>query len=413
MRPAQMPWRALPLIFFCLPYALAFPCADHPLCDESCSCTGYHFKRIKFLGDGAADHSMLGWFFGLNWYDHGARLFPYSQSSVTTQFYLDTSGVLWARAILRILTDHDGHHNDKLQNHLVCVRARNGLWVGAAKIDGKVDSFSYCNTTTDGGNMRFKLLPDGKLSTMSGKCLGQISRDHVRVIGTDCDSSHSSDIVGQWAWESCPNNTYFNNNRSIASLCTSATAGHAACTAAEDPNTFVSACEACPPGMISAAAPADDTHPGCHCPANTYSNSSACVECPPASSSPPGSGSASSCVCNRGYTGPDGSVCVACSAGKFKASLGSQVCSMCEAGKNKASAGVNTVCEIVGHTARVTIRLPYTVAEFDTVKQAAYREAMASAAGTVTANVDIVQIEGGRISAHDYSPGVRVRTRMR
>ena len=404
-----MTLRALLLIFTFLPYALTFPCADHPLCDETCSCTGYHFKRIQFLGDGAADHSMLGHFLGLKWYDHSAEIYQKS----TTQFYLDSAGILWIRAIARILTDHDGHHNDKLKNHMFCLRARNGMWVETARIDGKVDSFFHCNTTTDGGNMRFKWLPDGKLSTMSNKCLGQTSRDNKRVIATHCDGSHSSYIVGQLAWESCPNNTYFNNNRSIASLCTSATAGHAACTAAEDPNTFVSACEACPPGMISAAAPADDTHPGCHCPANTYSNSSACVECPPASSSPPGSGSASSCVCNRGYTGPDGSVCVACSAGKFKASLGSQVCSMCEAGKNKASAGVNTVCEIVGHTARVTIRLPYTVAEFDTVKQAAYREAMASAAGTVTANVDIVQIEGGRISAHDYSPGVRVRTRMR
>ena len=65
------------------------------------------------------------------------------------------------------------------------------------------------------------------------------------------------------------------------------------------------------------------------------------------------------------------------------------------------------------HVVRVTLRLPYTVAEFDTVKQAAYREAVASAVGTVAANVDIVSIEGGRVTAQYYSPGVRVRTRMR
>ena len=356
-----MTWRALLLIFSFLPYALTFPCADHPLCDESCSCVG--FKRLQYLGDGTTDNQYQGHFMGLLGHTD-AGMSP----TTSHRYHLDASGILW---VLR-------------EDELMCVWASQGLWVKGQKWN---PPFSYCNTTTDGGNLRWKWLPGGKLSSVSGKCLGQISHDQGRVIATDCDGSHSSHVVGLWAWESCASNTYFE----ITSR----------------------RCEACPFGMTSAAAVADNTHPGCQCPANTYLNSSACVECPPASSSPPGSGSASSCVCNRGYTGPDGSVCVACSAGKFKASLGSQVCSMCEAGTYKASAGVNTECEIVGHTARVTIRLPYTVAEFDTVKQAAYREAMASAAGTVTANVDIVQIEGGRVSAHEYSPGVRVRTRMR
>ena len=39
------------------------------------------------------------------------------------------------------------------------------------------------------------------------------------------------------------------------------------------------------------------------------------------------------CVCNSGFTGPDGGLCVGCAAGKYKGSPGSEACDECAAGK--------------------------------------------------------------------------------
>ena len=57
----------------------------------------------------------------------------------------------------------------------------------------------------------------------------------------------------------------------------------------------------------------------------------------------------------------------------------------------------------------LSVTLPYTKSAFDTAKQEKYKKAVASAAGTVTANVDIVSISEARRRAGS----VKVETKVR
>lgn len=61
-----------------------------------------------------------------------------------------------------------------------------------------------------------------------------------------------------------------------------------------------------------------------------FVGSTSCVGCPENSDSGVGSSSLS-CLCNPGYSGPDGGVCEPCSPGTFKDSSGSASCSRCSA----------------------------------------------------------------------------------
>ena len=49
-----------------------------------------------------------------------------------------------------------------------------------------------------------------------------------------------------------------------------------------------------------------------------------------------GSLASTDCICNAGFTGPDGAPCVGCEAGKYKGTAGSDDCADCEAGKYSA-----------------------------------------------------------------------------
>jgi hypothetical protein len=78
------------------------------------------------------------------------------------------------------------------------------------------------------------------------------------------------------------------------------------------------------------------------CPLSTYkveNKNQACVPCSPNSASSRGSTSAEACLCEQGYTGPDGGSCSACAAGTFKSSPGSAACLDCEEGTVKTSEG--------------------------------------------------------------------------
>ena len=55
----------------------------------------------------------------------------------------------------------------------------------------------------------------------------------------------------------------------------------------------------------------------------------ACEECAGDSHSQPGSDTATACVCNMGYTGPDGGPCTACAVNTYKDITGSASCSAC------------------------------------------------------------------------------------
>lgn len=58
-----------------------------------------------------------------------------------------------------------------------------------------------------------------------------------------------------------------------------------------------------------------------------------CEACPANTFSSAGSFAVTSCLCNAGFTGPDGGVCEQCTAGKFKSITGSASCTNCEVGK--------------------------------------------------------------------------------
>lgn len=69
------------------------------------------------------------------------------------------------------------------------------------------------------------------------------------------------------------------------------------------------------------------------CPGGTYGNSeiaaSACISCVPTANSPAGSDNVTDCICNAGYTGPDGSDCPGCALSTYKPANGSQACTFC------------------------------------------------------------------------------------
>jgi len=62
-----------------------------------------------------------------------------------------------------------------------------------------------------------------------------------------------------------------------------------------------------------------------------------CQQCLPNSFSSAGSTAAEACVCNAGYTGPDGQTCVSCAPGKYKTVPGATACTDCP--PNTLSAG--------------------------------------------------------------------------
>ena len=52
------------------------------------------------------------------------------------------------------------------------------------------------------------------------------------------------------------------------------------------------------------------------------------------------------CLCMVGFTGPDGGICRACGAGKYKTIAGSSKCSYCEAGKFSGQTGRSSGCDL-------------------------------------------------------------------
>ena len=74
------------------------------------------------------------------------------------------------------------------------------------------------------------------------------------------------------------------------------------------------------------------------CESGTYNNhtgsseASDCQRCPDNTQSPPNSTSLQACICNAGYSGPDGGPCVHCQAGTFKSSPGKAACVHCAVG---------------------------------------------------------------------------------
>jgi hypothetical protein len=105
-------------------------------------------------------------------------------------------------------------------------------------------------------------------------------------------------------------------------------------------------CTACAVGkykIVTGAAACTD------CGANTYSATvgatvaSTCQACGANRQSSSGSGALTSCICNMGFTGPNGGTCTACAAGKYKTATGSAACTDCGAGKYLTTTGATAL----------------------------------------------------------------------
>ena len=91
----------------------------------------------------------------------------------------------------------------------------------------------------------------------------------------------------------------------------------------------------------------------CTCKAGWYGDPlSQCQQCPPNSSSPAESPSLSDCICDPGFTGPDGGPCARCEVGEYKESSGDANCSVCPTGTttlvgvNASIAITDCVCKL-------------------------------------------------------------------
>ena len=99
----------------------------------------------------------------------------------------------------------------------------------------------------------------------------------------------------------------------------------------------------CPPGTEGAPG-GDVACAGCVADFYNEQHNASCVQCPVHSShSQTKSRSVTDCLCDAGFTGDDGGPCTACTAGSFKAVVGSAACTLCGADEYSLSAAVT--CE--------------------------------------------------------------------
>ncbi len=103
------------------------------------------------------------------------------------------------------------------------------------------------------------------------------------------------------------------------------------------------ACSNCTVGLYAAGYGSKGVDSCFACPAGQWSpeGSPDCKMCPVNSAAPARSGLITNCICDAGFTGPNGGPCVACVAGKYKVSNGSAACSSCPANANSLLGSTN------------------------------------------------------------------------
>jgi hypothetical protein len=106
------------------------------------------------------------------------------------------------------------------------------------------------------------------------------------------------------------------------------------------------ACSNCTVGLFAAGYGSKDPDSCFACPAGLWSpeGSPDCKMCPVNSAAPAGSGSISNCICDAGYTGPNGGPCLPCESGKYKSANGSAACTPCAFGSDSASGQTACTC---------------------------------------------------------------------
>ena len=171
--------------------------------------------------------------------------------------------------------------------------------------------------------------PDG------GPCAAFAAGKYKTVPGTvactDCAAGTYSTTTGATALDTCtacPSNTQSGLGSTVLTSCV--------CNLGfTGPNGET--CAACAAGKYKYWRGPETCY---DCDAGTYSTTTGaialatCIACPSNTQSDLGS---TSCVCNLGFTGPDGGTCTACAAGKYKTVTGPDTCTDCAAGKYSAT----------------------------------------------------------------------------
>ena len=231
----------------------------------------------------------------------------------------------------------------KYNHHMVvdvsdtCLSCERDTWSGpgAAECIECVHSITYHENST---------------SILDCKCKpGYMNSSNGEGICIPCDPGTYGEGYPSDRCEPCLEGKYSN---------VTAATSNATCSSC-DVGTFAlagaSACELCPAGKY---ADARDTGECMRCLAGKYSTTLAarsnttCRDCPGDSSSLTGSDALSDCVCNQGYTGPDGGLCGECGQGKFKDVTGSVPCENCPVNSDSpagSDAQTDCICNI-GHT---------------------------------------------------------------
>jgi len=186
----------------------------------------------------------------------------------------------------------------------------------------------------------------GKFKSITGSsdCLSCAANKYSTVLGS----------VGGTCTD-CPTNTNAPEASSSPAACT--------CNAGSWGGGGTIACTLCGAGKYKETTGPDHCD---WCPPGTYSTVvgatavSTCQQCPDNSfTGVAGSDEKNDCVCNPGYTGPNGGPCVACPAGKFKTTQGTAACTDCPlntfgAAPGQASSGSCIPCVAV-------LNSPFTV----------------------------------------------------
>ena len=214
--------------------------------------------------------------------------------------------------------------------------------------------------------------PDG------GPCTACVAGKYKPASGSEpctlCDAGKSSTSVSATSsgtCNTCPGRTYDSDDRTQCLACPSdsnspslsdeitdcrCNVGYtgpdggpcAACIAGKyKTQTGSATCTLCNAGQYSNQVGASSSGTCVNCPTGTYSNadrSPPCSSCASDSNSPSASDDFSDCLCNVGYTGPDGGPCTACVPGKYKTVTGAAACQDCVAGYYHQLPGASQDC---------------------------------------------------------------------
>jgi len=163
----------------------------------------------------------------------------------------------------------------------------------------------------------------------SGACTLQRCSGHGRCrFSSICECDRGYVATFNYTCTACPAGTF--SNRTGLTQCfkcpmhSHSPLASTSCTCNSGHGGRFGACEACAAGKYSNPRRAGRSG---------ETSESVCSDCPAHTHSPNGSALMTNCICNKGFSGPDGGECEACAAGSFKDVNGSAACILCSPGK--------------------------------------------------------------------------------